>query len=102
VDDTVLAQRIETYLEGKGEITERRVLSGQGLFLDGHLVAAVMNEDLCVQVGLESWETTLTGVGIRPLLFAERPVPGWVMIEGTSVGTDDALARWIDSVLAGR
>ncbi len=102
MDDTELAQRIGTYLEGRGEITERRVLSGQGFFLDGHLVAAVMNEDLCVQVGLESWEATLSGAGIRPLLFAERPVPGWVMIEGTSIANDDALARWIDSVLAGR
>lgn len=100
MDDTGLAHRIETYLQGRGEVTEGRVLDGDGYFLDGHLVAAVMGDDLCLQVGREDWQSTLSDAGVRPLLFADLPVPGWVMVDGTSIATEDSLARWIESALA--
>ncbi len=97
---TDLARRIELYLDGRGEITEGRVLSGSGYFLDGRLVAAVIEGDLCLRVGNDGWQGVLATAGVRPLLFADRPVPGWVIVEGASVDADDALARWIESALA--
>jgi len=81
-------------------MTEGRVLDGDGYFLDGHLVVAVMGDDICVQVGREDWLVTLDGDGVRPLLFADRPVPGWVMVDGATVSGDDALAAWIESAIA--
>lgn len=95
-----LTERIEAHLRGRGEMTEGRVLDGDGYFLDGTLVVAVMGDELCVNVGKEDWEESLTGAGVRPLLFADRPVPGWVMVEGASVAGDDSLAGWIESALA--
>jgi hypothetical protein len=96
---TDLARRIEAYLQGRGEIAEGRVLSGDGYFLDGRLVVAVMDEDLCLHVGSEQWSRVLSRPGVRPLLFAERPVRGWVIVEGDSVAGDEALAGWIDQAL---
>lgn len=81
-------------------MTEGRVLDGDGYFLDGHLVVAIMGDDICLQVGREDWLATLDGDGVRPLLFADRPVPGWVMVDGASVSGDDALAAWIESAIA--
>lgn len=101
VDTIELAKRIEGYLEGRGEVTERRVLAGRGFFLDGHLVAAAMDEGLCLQVGKDAWQSVLSAAGVRPLLFADLPVPGWIVVEGASIATDDALARWIEQGLAG-
>ena len=98
---TDLSQRIEAYLQGMGEVTEGRVLSGDGYFLDGRLVATVMDEDLCLRVGSDDWDSLISTAGVRPLLFADRPVPGWVIVEGTSIDADDALARWIELALAG-
>ncbi|GEM_PF-3099518 len=98
---TDLSQRIEAYLQGRGEITEGRVLSGNGYFLDGRLVATLMDGDLCLRVGTDGWDGLISIAGIRPLLFADRPVPGWVIVEGTSIDADDALALWIESALAG-
>ena len=94
-----LLGRIQAQLSGRGELTEGRVLDGDGYFLDGHLVVAVMGDDLCVNVGREEWDETLAGDGVRPLLFAELPVPGWVMVDGASVAGEDSLAGWIESVL---
>ena len=75
-----LIGQIESQLAGRGELTERRVLDGDGYFIDGHLVVAVMGSDLCVDVGRQVWDAALASDGVRPLLFADQPVPGWVMI----------------------
>lgn len=94
-----LTDRIQAQLRGRGELTEERVLDGDGYFLDGRLVVAVMGDDLCVNVGKEEWQETLAGDGVRPLLFADQPVPGWVMVEGEAVAGDESLAGWIEGAL---
>jgi hypothetical protein len=78
------------------------VLDGDGYFLDGRLVVAVMGDDLCIDVGREEWDTTLASDGVRPLLFADLPVPGWVMVDGGSLGSDESVAHWIETSLARR
>jgi len=101
VDERPLATRIEGLLLGKGEVTERPVLAGQGFFLDGRLVAAVLDDELCVPAGHESREGS-SAPGVRPLLFAGRPVTGWVVVEAAAISGEGALARWIESVLSER
>jgi hypothetical protein len=95
-----LLGRIQTHLSGRGELSEGRVLDGDGYFLNGHLVVAVMGDDLCVNVGREEWDDTLAVEGVRALLFADLPVPGWVMVDGASVAGEESLANWIESALA--
>jgi hypothetical protein len=97
-----LAGRIQAHLRGRGELSEGRVLDGDGYFVDGHLVVALMDDDLCVNVGRDEWEQSLAGDGVRPLLFADMPVPGWVMVDGASVAGEESLAGWIESALARR
>ena len=97
-----LIDGISAHLRGLGELTEGRVLDGDGYFLDGRLIVAVVGEDLCLHVGRDDWQATLAADGVRPLLFADLPVPGWVIVEGASVAADDTLAHWIESALARR
>ena len=97
-----LVGRIQAHLRGRGELTEGRVLDGDGYFVDGLLVVAVIDDDLCVNVGTDDWEETLAGGGVHPLLFADVPVPGWVMVDGASIAGDESLAGWIESALARR
>jgi hypothetical protein len=102
MDRAQLIEGIESQLAGRGELTEGRVLDGDGYFLDGSLVVAVMGSDLCVDVGREEWDATLAGDGVRPLLFADLPVPGWVMVAGDSLTSDENVAHWIETSLARR
>jgi hypothetical protein len=95
-----LLDRIQAHLRGRGELTEGPVLDGDGYFVDGLLVVAVMDDDLCLNVGKDGWEETLTEDGVRPLLFADMPVPGWVLVDGASVAREESLAGWIESALA--
>jgi hypothetical protein len=98
-DTTDLAQRLEGYLRGRGEVTEGRVLDGRGFFLDGRLVAAVTGEDLCLEVGREEWQRFLADEGVRPLRFADLAIPGWILVDGASLVTDDDLGRWIEEAI---
>jgi hypothetical protein len=102
MDRDHLIERIETQLAGRGEVTEGRVLDGDGYFLDGSLVVAVMGSDLCIEIGREEWDATLRTEGVRPLFFADLPVPGWVLVDGGSLASDENVAGWIETSLARR
>ena len=80
-----LLGRVQAHLRGRGEVTEGRVLDGDGCFVDGLLVVAVMDDDLCVNVGRDDWEESLAGDGVRPLLFADMPAGSYEGVPG-SVG----------------
>lgn len=96
---TDLMTRLEACLDGRGEVARGRFLSGEGIFLDGNLVAAVIDEDLCVRVGVERWESPELGTGVRKFYFANQPVPGWVMVDAASLATDEELTTWIEARL---
>lgn len=102
MDHGELNDRIRARLQGSGELTEGPVLDGDGYFLDGLLVVAVIGEGLCLHVGTDDWQATLAEDGVRPLLFAGLPVPGWVVVDGAAVVDDETLAGWIGSALARR
>ena len=102
MDRADLIERIETRLAKLGEVTEGPVLDGDGYFLDGHLIVTVMGSDLCVEVGREEWDTALGSDGVSPLLFADRPVPGWVMVDGGTLSSDESVSQWIETSLARR
>ncbi len=96
---TDLITRLETCLDGRGEMARGRFLSGEGIFLDGRLVAAVIEGDLCLRIGVERWESDEMGSGVRKFHFADQPVPGWVMVDSELVATDEALSAWIEARL---
>lgn len=99
-DTTDLARKIESYLQGRGDVTEGRVLSGDGFFLDGRLVAAVIDQDLCLPVARDHWEKTMSGEGVRPLLVADRPIPGWVLVDSNLVAAEEQFAGWIEGAIS--
>jgi hypothetical protein len=94
-----LPDLIKAYLGASGELTEGRVLSGDGFFIDGRLRAAVIDGDLCVHVGGESWGSALAMPEVRPLMFAGRPVKGWVLVTAGSISDEGDLAVWVDNAL---
>jgi len=53
------------------------------------------NDDLIVRVGRERYEEALARPGARPFDVTGRPMTGWVFVDGASVATGRALARWV-------
>ncbi len=93
-----LATRIEAIIEGRGEIERARFLSGEAVFLDDRLVAAVIDGDLCLRRGLDAPDHIEPGM-VRAMHFAGRPVAGWVLVDGGAVEDDEVLGAWLESVL---
>jgi TfoX/Sxy family transcriptional regulator of competence genes len=91
-----LGDRIRAGLAGGGEITESRVLGGTGYFVDGILGGAVIDDSLCIHVDLDQWQDLVDDGSAQPLLFVDRPVPGWLLIPADSVQDDHDLAIWLD------
>jgi hypothetical protein len=94
-----LLRRIETYLDGRGDVATGRFLSGRGVFLDGRLVAAVIGEDLCLRLGEDRWQELSGEDAARQFLFADQPVKGWVLVDGDRVAADDELSAWLEAAL---
>lgn len=93
-----LATRIEAIIEGRGEIRRSRFLSGEAVFLDDRMVAAVIDGDLCLRRGLDGPDDP-EQKNPRPFQFAGRPVAGWVLVDGGTVADDAALGVWLESAL---
>ncbi len=74
------------------DLSEGRVLSGTGFFVDGRLVVAVIGAELCFRLD-ESHEVAPSDISL--LHFAGRPVPGWAVVDGDQLN-DDSLAGWVD------
>lgn len=91
-----LEARIRVILTARGEVTARRVLSGMGYFLDGSMAAAIIDDCLCITVGIDDWEMLQSEPGVRSLHFADRSVPGWLLVEPDSIEDDRDLISWID------
>jgi hypothetical protein len=90
-DGESLTDRVRSRLAGQGELTEDRVFDGVGFFIQGRMAVAVLGDAICIRLeglpDLGSYEP-------EPLLFAGRPVQGWVSIPAHGLD-DEALGMWV-------
>jgi TfoX/Sxy family transcriptional regulator of competence genes len=94
--DEALAERIRPLVEARGEVTERKMFGGIAWMLRGNMACGVLGEDLCVRMTPEDVEQALAGSNTRRFeMMAGRPAKGMVVVDGTAVAEDDALARWV-------
>ena len=75
-----LAARVRARLSHFDDLSERSVLSGLGFFIDGRMAVAVLDDRLCLRVDETEDAASLSDVAAFPLVFAGRPVRGWVCI----------------------
>jgi len=87
----VLFQTIEVMLEPHFA-DQARVLNGTGFFIDGNLVVAVLGDELCVQLPIES-DPAPTAHAL--LEVAGRPIPGWA-VTGASDLEEATLTAWLE------
>lgn len=94
-----LASRLREALDGRGDITERKMFGGLGFMAHGHMaVAAVSSGGLMVRCDPADVETHVQA-GAEPMVMQGRAMKGWLLLAGDSL-TDADLARWVDVGLA--
>jgi TfoX/Sxy family transcriptional regulator of competence genes len=93
--DEGLAQRLREQLDTVPEITEKKMFGGLAFLERGNMLVGVMGDELIARVGPDATEASLAQPGARLFDFTGRPMKGWVIVGGPSLGEDEALAEWI-------
>ena len=96
--DSDLANRVRESLKDTDAVTELHMFGGWGVTVHGNMAVGVMNDDLIVRVGADSFEAALARPGARPFDFTGRAMTGWVYVDGGFVAKKSALDRWVRRV----
>jgi TfoX/Sxy family transcriptional regulator of competence genes len=94
--DEGLAERIREHLGVHPDITEKRMFGGIAFLHRGNMAVGVNSDDLMVRVGPDNTDAALARPGTRVFDMPGRPMRGWILVAGTALTEDDALAEWID------
>ncbi len=95
--DERLAERVRKSLAGRKKVTERRMFGGVAFMLDGKMFCGVINDDLVIRTGPESYERALAKPHARPMDFTGRPMRGFVYVGSGGCKTGKTLSAWVDS-----
>jgi len=93
--DENLATRMRAILEGTSGLTEKKMFGGIGFMIQGNMACGVIQKDLIVRVGSESYEEDLKEPHVRVFDMTGRPMTGWITVspEGTREQAD--LQAWV-------
>jgi len=94
--DEALAARVRALLDGKRNITEKKMFGGICFLLDDKMVCGVEKTNLMVRVGPERYDEAMTHPGARPMDFTGRVMRGFLFVDGSAVRDRRALQRWVD------
>lgn len=99
--DEDLAARIRELLADEREITERRMFGGLAFLVGGHMAVAVSGQGgLMVRVEPAQTDALVARPGVRPMEMRERPLDGWVRVDGDAVAGEPQLREWVARAVA--
>ena len=98
--DNALLQRIRTLVAGKPGYEEKKMFGGVCFLLHGNMACGVLNEDLIVRVGPDSYEDSLKQPNTKPFDLTGKPMKGWVMVSAEGHKTSEALTFWVNRGMA--
>ena len=80
-------------------MVEKKMVGSLSFLVNGNMCCGVTGMALMVRVGAESREQALREPHVRPMLFADRALSGFICIEPEGCAVDDALASWVQQGL---
>jgi TfoX/Sxy family transcriptional regulator of competence genes len=90
-----LAQRVRQVLADQPGVVEKKMFGGLTFMLSGNMFCGVLNDDLVVRVGQNSYEEALAASYTRPMDFTGRPLKGMVFVGPDGYRSDEALKKWV-------
>ena len=97
--DEELADRIRTLLGDRADLTEKKMFGGLAFLVQGNMSVGVRGSELIVRIEPSETDAALKQPGVRIFDVTGRPMKGWVLVSGESLG-QKALASWVAKGLA--
>jgi TfoX/Sxy family transcriptional regulator of competence genes len=98
--DKELAEKLRVLLEGTPGIGEKKMFGGICFLLQGNMALGVLNSDLIVRVGSESYGESLRFPHARPFDITGRAMNGWIMVSAEGHKKKQDLVYWVKQGLA--
>lgn len=95
VYDERVAERVRRVLSGQRNVVEKRMVGGRSFIVNGSLCCGVTGTALMVRVGPEGLAGALARPHVRRMVFAGRPLAGFLCVDPAGYRTDAALAAWV-------
>jgi len=77
-------------------LSERPLYSGVAFMLRGNMCCGMIDDNLVVRVGPDTYDDALREPHTRPMDFTGRPLPGFVYVERAGFASSNSLRQWID------
>jgi hypothetical protein len=97
--DEGLAQRLESLLGDRADLTETRMFGGFGYLMHGNMCLGIHKDQLILRVGKPVAEEILQEQHVRPMDITGRPMKGWARVVPEGTAEDDDLKRYCDLAL---
>ena len=94
-----LAARIRKVLAEQQGFEEKKMFGGVGYMLFGNMVVGVLDNDMIVRVGLDTYESALAEPHTKQFTSRGSPMKGWVMVDNSGLESDDDLQKWINQAI---
>ena len=93
--DPDAAARVRRFLSGRDDVVEKKMVGGLSFLVNGNMCCGIAGPALMIRVGADSREQALLEPHVRPMLFGDRVLSGFICVEPAGYAADDALARWL-------
>jgi len=93
--DKTLAERVRRILSARQDVVEKPMIGGLSFMVGGAICCGITSAAVMVRVGPEAYEWALAQPYVRPMVFAHKPLAGYVLIDPEGCEMDEALATWI-------
>ena len=93
-----LAKRVRGALEGRPELTEKKMFGGVCFLIRGNMCCGVMGDELVARVGQDGYEEALALQHVREMDFTGRPMRGMVMVAAPGIESEGDLTAWVGRV----
>jgi hypothetical protein len=93
--DEQLAHAVRNQLKNEPGLAEKKMFGGLAFMIKGNMCVGVIGAELIVRLPVHETEAALEEPGVRRFDMTGRPMKGWLMVEGSTVGDATSLRRWL-------
>ena len=94
--DEKLARRVESVIQSKKGITQKKMFGGLCFLLNGNMLCGINDNKLMARVGPDNYHYALKQKHTTEMDFTGKPIKGMIYVLPEGLKRNDSLKKWID------